>query len=183
MKRGSVMDRAGALKEAVRQETERIWLHEPEEVRALRLGLVASGAGVYGQVFSVIVMLGGEARNLAIHGFSNLVSFAASGRFDLDQLRYLTRETLRVTAGVIGYFGLKRLGGLLGEFLACLDEIDDTETMKALLEEFFTLSNRYQMWLHQTFPWHLAVHFPRRSPQELEEALELARRLEDTPPG
>ncbi len=175
------MDRPTALKDAVRQETDRIWLHEPEDVRALRLGLLPSGAGVYDQVFSVIVMLGGEARNLAIHGFSNLVTFAESGRFDLDQLRYLTRETLRVTAGVIGYFGLRRLGRLLEEFLACLDEIDDPEAMKELLEEFFTLSNRYQMWLHQTFPWHLAVHFPRRTPEELEEALKIARRLQDTP--
>jgi hypothetical protein len=165
-----------AVQESVRREIERIWLDEPEDVAALRRGFVPSGAGAYGQYFSVLVMLGGEVRGLAVHSFSNLLAFSRSGRFDLAQLKEMTREMLRVAAGVVGYFGLRRFGGLLGGFLAHLDEVDHVDQLTPLFEDLFTLSNRYQMWLHQTFPWRLAVFFPKRTPAQAEAELETARR-------
>ena len=40
-------------------ETAAIWLREPEDVRALRLGVIGSDAGVYGQYFSPWIMVTG----------------------------------------------------------------------------------------------------------------------------
>lgn len=161
----------------IRAETERIWLEEPEDVKAVRRGFFPSGAGVYDQYFSVLIMMGGEVRNLAIHTFSSLVTFAASGRFDLEHLKYMTREMLRVTVGVIGYFGLRKFGAILNAFLEHLDEVMSVAQMKELLEELFTLSNRYQMWLHQTFPWHLSVFFPKKTLASVREDLAIAESL------
>ena len=170
------------VRQAVRLEIERIWLNEPEDVAALRKGFIPSGAGAYGQYFSVLVMLGSEVRGLAIHAFSNLVTFAGSGRYDLAQLKDMAREMLRVTAGVVGYFGLRRFGEILGDFLEHLDEAGSVEEIQGLFDDLFTLSNRYQMWLHQTFPWNLSVFFPKRSQAQVEAELETARRCFATEP-
>lgn len=97
------MDTLSELKASIREEIENIWINEPKDLRTIRHGFFPSGAGVYDQYFSVLVMVGGEARGLAIHTFSNLVTFADSGQFDLDQLRYMAKEMLRITSGVIGY--------------------------------------------------------------------------------
>jgi hypothetical protein len=163
------------VRQAARGEIERIWLNEPEDVAALRKGFIPSGAGAYGQYFSVLVMLGSEVRGLAIHAFSNLVTFAGSGRYDLAQLKDMAREMLRVTVGVVGYFGLRRFGRILGDFLEHLDEAASVAELQGLFEDLFTLSNRYQMWLHQTFPWHLSVFFPKRTLDQAEADLQIAR--------
>lgn len=164
---------------SIREEIEEIWLTEPEDVRAIRRGFVPSGAGVYDQYFSVLVMLGSETRNLAIHAFSNLLSFADSGRFDLEQLKDMAKEMLRVTSGVIGYFGLKRLGEILHTFLENLHNVESVKEIRSFFEDLFTLCNRYQMWLHQTFPWHLAVFFPKKTMADVQEDLAVGRGLEE----
>jgi len=138
------MDTLSELKTSIREEIKNIWINEPEDVRTIRHGFFPSGAGVYDQYFSVLVMLGSETRGLAIHTFSNLVAFADSGHFDLAQLRYMAKEMLRITSGVIGYFGLKRLGEILTSFLRHIDEVNSITELRGLFADLFTLSNRYQ---------------------------------------
>ena len=173
------MDTISELKATIREEIEKTWIDEPEDVRTIRHGFFPSGAGAYDQYFSVLVMVGGEARGLAIHTFSNLVTFADSGQFDLDQLRYMAKEMLRITSGVIGYFGLTRLGEILTSFLRHIDEVNSITELRDLFADLFTLSNRYQMWLHQTFPWYLSVFFPTKTPEIVQEDLDIAQRLKE----
>lgn len=165
------------LKKAIMEETEKIWVDEPQDVKEVRHGYLPSGAGVYDQYFSVLVMLGSETRNLAIHTFSSLTDFARSDRFDLDQLKYMTREMLRVTSGVLAYFGLKRLGEIISSFLLLLEDIEDKNEFQTMVEDLFTLSNRYQMWLYQTFPWHLSVLFPKFDPKQAAENQAILQQL------
>ena len=157
------------LKKAIIQETKKIWVDEPDDVKAIRHGFFPSGAGVYDQYFSVLVMLGSETRNLSIHTFSSLIDFSRSDKFDLDQLKYMTGEMLRVTNGVLAYFGLKKLGEIISSFISLLEDIQDKNEYETLVEDLFTLSNRYQMWLYQTFPWHLSVFFPKNDKGKVEE--------------
>ena len=49
----------------LRAETDRIWLDEPEEIRAMRLGIFTSDAGSYGQYFSNMVFVNGDMRALS----------------------------------------------------------------------------------------------------------------------
>ena len=171
------MNNLSELKDAIRNEIEAIWVEEPEDVRTIRRGFFPSGAGNYNQYFSVLVMLGSETRNLAIHSFSNLVTFSESGEFDIQQLKYMTKEMLRVTTGVMGYFGLKRLGEILTSFLNQLDGVEELHELRDLFKDLFTLSNRYQMWLYQTFPWHLSVFFPKKTLDEVQEDLAIVQKL------
>jgi hypothetical protein len=165
------------LKETIKTEIEAIWSDEPNDVRRMRRGFYPSGAGVYNQYFSVLVMAGSEARNLAIHSFSNLVALSESDSFSLEQLKIMTREILRLTAGVIGYFGLERLGMILNSFLNNLDEIETKSELQKVFKDLFTLSNRYQLWLYQTFPWHLSVFFQKNSKEQVEEDIEIVKQL------
>ena len=57
----------------------------------------------------------------------------------------------------------------------------DLKELQALFEDLFTLSNRYQMWLHQTFPWKLSVFFPKKTLKDIQEDLVIAQRLSPTP--
>ena len=171
------MDTLASLKKTIREEIEKIWVNEPDDVAAIRLGFFPSGAGVYNQHFTVLIMLGSEARSLAIHTFSGLIAFADSGKFSLDQLKYLTKEMLRMTSGVMGYFGLRRFGDILDSFLKHLDEVDSITELHDLFEDLFTLTNRYQMWLYQTFPWYLSVLFPKKTPEDAQEYFSIAEKL------
>lgn len=171
------MDTLSELKTSISEEIENIWINEPEDVRTMRHGFFPGGAGVYDQYFSVLVMVGSEARSLAIHTFSNLVTFADSGQFTLEQLRHMAKGMLRITSGVIGYFGLKRFGEILTSFLKHIDEVDSITELRDLFADLFTLSNRYQMWLHQTFPWHLSIFFPQKTLKKVQEDLAIAQSL------
>ena len=173
------MDTLSELKASIREEIENIWIDEPEDIRTIRHGFFPSGAGVYDQHFSVLVMVGSEARGLAIHTFSNLVTFADSGQFDLEQLKYMAKEMLRITSGVIGYFGLKRLGEILTAFLNHMNEVISITELRDLFADLFTLSNRYQMWLHQTFPWYLSVFFPTKTLEIVQADLDIAQALSE----
>jgi len=175
-----MIDNLTELKKTIKAEIDTIWADEPDDVRKMRRGFFPSGAGVYNQYFSVLVMAGSEARNLAIHSFSNLVALADSSHFNLEQLKILTQEMLRLTAGVIGYFGLERLGMILSSFLNNLEEIETKSELQELFADLFTLTNRYQMWLYQTFPWHLSVFFEKNTKEQVEADLEIAERLEST---
>ena len=166
------------LKKAIKAEIDAIWTEEPDDVRKMRRGFFPSGAGVYNQYFSVLVMAGSEARNLAIHSFSNLVALADSDEFSLEQLKIMTREMLRLTSSVIGYFGLEQLGMILNSFLDNLDEIETKIELQELFADLFTLTNRYQMWMYQTFPWHLSVFFQKNTREQVDEDMQIVNRLE-----
>ncbi|MEW5919861.1 MAG: hypothetical protein AB1796_02695 [Bacillota bacterium] len=162
-----------SLLQEINAELEAIWLTEPPDLQRFRLGLLDTGAGVDNQYFTVWVMLGSEVRNLGVHSLADLRVFAVRQEFTLEMLKMMTRQMTGVGRGVIGYFGLKRYGELLNKFVASLDEVKAREEYCSLLDAMFTLTNRYQLWLHQTFPWYLAVHFPKVTPEQLRESLQL----------
>ncbi|MBW2342392.1 MAG: hypothetical protein JRF50_19025 [Deltaproteobacteria bacterium] len=60
-----------------------------------------------------------------------------------------------------------------------IDEVNSITELRGLFADLFTLSNRYQMWLHQTFPWHLSIFFPQKTLNKVQEDLGIAQRLEE----
>lgn len=161
--------------------TDAIWIEEPRDILRLKNGIIESGAGIHNQYFTVMVMLSSEVRALGIHIFSDLREFASSGEFTLPQLVTMTRKMLSVDLGVIGYFGLETFGALLTRFEQSLDDIASPQEYALLCEKMFILSNRYQLWMHQIFPWHLMVFFPKTTlEKEIRRLSELTSRLTST---
>jgi hypothetical protein len=152
------------LKAEIEREIEKIWLDEPYDIYALKKGYLPSGAGIYDQYFSVLVMLGGEMRALGIHIFADLIEFARSSDFTLSQLKIMAKRMLKIDCNVIGYFGLRDYGEILNKFYMLIDDISTKEEFQSILGLMFTLTNRYQIWMHQIFPWGLSMFFKKRDP-------------------
>ncbi len=159
------------FKARVMEHTEKIWVEEPRDVYFLKKGYSTSGAGIHNQYFTTTVMLSGEIRALGVHIFPDLLKFARSGNFTAEQLCQMSKTMVQVDVGVISYFGLKEYGSFLEEFQQLTSEIESVEDFIEILNEMFTVTNRYQLWLHQIFPWYLSVHFPKANPREIETLL------------
>lgn len=149
------------FKKRVMNHTDAIWVREPLDIYFLKKGYAPSGAGINNQYFTTTVMLSGEIRALGIHIFPELLKFSKSGHFTLEQIKEMLYSMLKVDCGVVAYFGLREYGHFLEEFRELSQKIEDLDTMVDLLGEMFTLTNRYQLWLHQIFPWYLSVHFKK----------------------
>jgi hypothetical protein len=157
-----------ALKGKIKEEIEKIWIDEPYDIYALKNGYIPSGAGVRDQYFTVLVMLSGLVRGLGIHTFPQLLEFARED-FTVKQLIFMTKSLIRVDCGVIEYFGLVTYGKILKDLYDCVDYVQSKEEFIDLMSSMFTLTNRYQLWLHQIFPWHLSIFFKKTSPEQLLE--------------
>lgn len=150
-----------SLTELIVSETERIWLHEPQDSRELRTGRSNTEAGVAGQYFSPWVMVTGLIRGLSVVDVAALKRLSANGKMTPQQLAELLSELLLVTAGVTSYFGLPELGGMLKAVRASCPRFTDAAELGAFLSAFSTYLNRYNLWLHQGFPWRLGEQFTR----------------------
>jgi hypothetical protein len=145
----------------VEAEIEAIWLNEPADVRALRLGLQTGEAGVNGQYFSPWVMVTGLVRSLAIVDLAALARLSHHPGFELAHLQVLVHEMLTVLLGVVGYFGLPQLAAVLTIVDRTVDQIEERAVFIHLVTALQTYVNRYNLWLHQTFPWRLGAEFPK----------------------
>ena len=157
------------LMDDIERHTSDIWVNEPDDIFRLKNGVIESGAGIHGQYFTVMVMLSGEVRALGIHILNDLLAFSKGNDFSLDQLRIMTRKMLAVDLGVIKYFGLPGFGELLQRFHDSLDEVESLREYSELCEKMFVLANRYQLWMHQIFPWKLMCMFPKRTADKLSD--------------
>jgi len=142
-------------------EIDRIWLFEPRDAHALRTGRAATHAGVGRQYFSPWVMATGLIRGLAVVDLPALRRSVSTERLGARAAADLLAELLRVPAGVIGYFGLPELGAVLEVVRASCPRLGDRGELLRLLDAFSTYSNRYNLWLHQGFPWRLGDGFRR----------------------
>ena len=158
----------------IEEETTAIWAREPEDVQALRLGVQTSDAGVDGQYFAPWVMVSGLVRSLAIVELASLERLCRHPNFALPQLVSLLHEQLTVQLGVISYFGLPQLGATLAATDRTVDQIENKDDFARLIQALLTYVNRYNLWLYQTFPWRLGVHFPKADTAAAQRILALA---------
>jgi hypothetical protein len=142
-------------------ETDRIWLHEPQDAHDLRTGRGESHAGVGGQYFSPWVMVTGLIRSLAVVELAALNRLAAGERLKPRVLTEFLSELLLVPTGVTGYFGLPELCAVLKAVRSSCPSFVDPADLRRLLSALSTYVNRYNLWLHQGFPWRLGDQFKR----------------------
>ncbi len=175
------MSRVQDFQARVQAHIDAIWVDEPRDIYLLKKGYAPSGAGIHNQFFTTTVMLSGEVRALGIQVFPRLLAFCKSGKFSVEQMQYMADEFVRLDCGVMAYFGLRDFGDFLVEFRALLPEVDSLAQMESLLGDMFTMANRYQIWMHQIFPWYLSVHFPKLDPKELAQLQDIIAQEEANP--
>jgi hypothetical protein len=136
-----------------------IQLGEPEDIARLRTGAVPE-AGSFGQYFSVWVASYGLVRDFVVNMLYPI--YRALGSRGLE-----TARVVYATVGVpfhfpLKYHGLGQLSAFAERFHALLEETDDEEVVREVLEQLLRYGNTTYAWSHQAFPWYLGMHFPTR---------------------
>ena len=161
-------------KEEIDRETQRVMFTPPEEVlKIFKYGIVESDAGSYGQYFTALVFIEGDCRALAYYNANNLICVADNEGFDLEQLKFMTRLYLPVSAEFLGYCGLKNIWKFTQGILDALDTLNSKEEFKELVNSFNLYIACVHTWIHHFFPWNVGGLFPKRKPEEIREMMRL----------
>jgi hypothetical protein len=165
------------LKEEIEAETERIRLQEPDEVKKIRLGIIDSGAGSYGQYFTTWDFVHHEVRAFGCYNLYGILKAADIPEFTLDQLKALLRIYAPVSAEFIGYCGLTTIWNFTKRTLDLLDTLESKEEFVELLASLTRYVNQVMAWSHHYFPWGLGVLFPKRTAEDAKEMMRLTAKL------
>jgi hypothetical protein len=150
-------------------ETDRIWLEEPEEIKAMRLGVFTSGAGSYDQYFSNLVFINGDMRALSTWITPSVILNALDDEsFSLEQCQRLFAWTNLVFVDFLAYCGFVKYAELAQRIIAAAEEIESKDEYRTVIEAWYRYANRMYLWVHQVFPWGLGTAFPKLSPDDLE---------------
>lgn len=154
----------------IKEATEGIWLEEPEDLRRIRLGIVDSEAGSYGQWFTTILFAQSEVRGLCYNATTHVLGVSDDESFTLDQLKKVARINFEGRVGFLNYVGLRELCGLYNEFLDLLNVISDRKLLLDLLNALRVYGVRYHMWAEYSFPWEVGMNLQQRTRPILSEA-------------
>lgn len=158
-----------ALKQRLVLETDRIWLDEPEEIKAMRLGVFTSGAGSYGQYFSNLVFVNGDMRALSTWITPAIIVRALDDeRFSLEQCKDLFAWTNLVNVDFLAYCGFVSFGNFVHEIVESFGQIESKAELEELLGAWYAYANRMYLWVHHSFPWGLGTAYPKLTADDLE---------------
>lgn len=157
-----------ALQKELQDETDRIWLDEPEEIKAMRLGVFTSDAGSYGQFFSNLVFVNGDMRALSTWITPAIIVRAVSDdRFSLQQCKDLFAWTNLVNVDFLAYCGFVKFGTFVHRIVEVFDQITTKDELSDLLAAWYAYANRVYLWVHHTFPWGLGTAYPKLTGADL----------------
>jgi len=168
------------LKRDVREEIDRIWLEEPEEVKKLRMGFIDSDAGSYGQYFTTLVFVDGEVRALGYICYTAILNALRDPEFDLAHIRKLARMLIPVCAEFLGYCGLTKIWDFSQRFLDLIERIESREGLEELVRSLVLYVNRMNGWIHYYFPWGLGSQYRIKGEEEIKELESLIQRRKES---
>ena len=163
------MNEAKQLKKEIEEETRRIWMKEPDEVKKIRLGIIDSGAGAYGQYFTTIVFADGESRALGYLALSSIYNTIKDPEFELPHIYKLSRMLLPVGAEFLGYCGLNKLWEFIRRYLEIMEKIESREELKELVGSLVLYVNRIYGWFRFGGPWSLGTQFLFKTEEDVRE--------------
>ena len=162
------------LIEKLEKEARAIQFDCPKEIKAIYdHQIVESGQGAKGQAFSTMVFIEGDFRSLAYYNVLCLVRLADEPSFSLEQMRILFREYVPLSVTFLKTCGFEKLFELTEDCLAVMEQIEDIESFKEMLNLYSVYIGIYHQWVHNFFPWYLGELFPQRKKEQFEEALSL----------
>jgi hypothetical protein len=172
----------GSLEElysAIVQETDRIWADEPDEIRAMRLGVFTAGPGTHDQYFSNLVFINGDLRTLSTWTTPKIMLKCLSDdSFTLEQCQQLFAWINLGSVDFLAYCGFVKLGRFARSIIASYDGMQSKADFAHILEAWYVYANRLYFWVHQAFPWGLGVAFPRVSEADAEFMLDSSRKTD-----
>ncbi len=169
------------LEALIKERTKAIWLTEPDDLVRLRNGVIDSGAGSYGQVFTTLLFAQSEIRGLAYYATTAILNLAQDPSFTLEHLKKMAKAHFVYRAGFLNYVGLHELGDLYQKYFALLDELPDRESFIRLTQAIKGYGARLHLWTEHVFPWGLGAHLTQKTQAEAQTVLDQAARGPWTP--
>lgn len=179
----SVKQKLEDLNKEVREEIERIWLEEPEQVRKLRTGFIDSDAGSYGQYFSTFVFVDGEIRALGYLCYTTVLNVIEDSSFDAVHIRKLAKLLIPVCAEFLGYCGFTKVWEFSRRFLDLVDRTESKEGLKELVRSLVLYVNRMHGWVHYYFPWGLGSQYRIKGEDDIEQLESLIKKRKERKDG
>jgi hypothetical protein len=159
------------LKKEIEEETRRIWLEEPEELRKLRLGIIDNEAGSYGQYFTTWDFANGMIRDYSMYTLYPILKLAQDERFTLEHLKAMFRVFDPPYSVYLGYSGFRTLEKFAAEFIQTFESIKSKEDFIEIFKSFIRYANKLAAWSFHYFPWGIGVLFPHERAKEIMKLL------------
>lgn len=157
------------IKKALQEETDKIWLTEPDEVKRMRLGVFSSDAGSYGQYFSNMVFVNGDMRAIATWVTPGMVLRSLEDpSFTLEQCQKIFEWVNQLSVDFLAYCGFVKMGEFVHEIIEAYPQMENKEDLLRVLELWYVYANRLYLWVHQVFPWGLGTAFPKPLEDDLQ---------------
>ena len=163
------MSEAMQLKKEIDEEIKAIWLEEPDEVKKLRMGVIDSGAGSYGQYFTTYFFADGEVRALGYLALTTVLSAIGDPEFELSHIYRMSRMLLPVCAEFLGYCGLNKLWEFVRRYLDIMEKVDSREELEELVRSLVLYVNCIHGWVHFYAPWGLGTQFRFKTKEDARE--------------
>jgi hypothetical protein len=141
------------LIDEIHDETQRIWVHPPQEMVDIYTGNISSRAGAYNQYFSTMVFVNGEERALAYNALGGLLKSCKRSDISLATLQQITPNFVLVPAEFLGYCGLRKLSDFITRMVSFLGELQGKEEYATLLSALTVYANKINGWSLHYFPW------------------------------
>lgn len=166
------------LRDAIVAETDRIWSTEPDEIRAMRLGVYPSECGSYGQYFSNMVFINGDMRALSTWITPKVVlQSLAHDDFTLEQCQSIFSWINMVNSDFLAYANMVTFARFIRAIVDSYPQMKTKEDMFGLVEAWYGYANRLYFWVHSAFPWGVGLAFPRLT---RDDADFIAKAMDDT---
>ena len=163
------MSDATQLMKEINEEIQAIWLNEPDEIKKLRMGIIDSGAGSYGQYFTTYIFVDGEVRALGYLSLTTILNAIGDPEFELPHIYKLSRQLLSVCSEFLGYCGLKKVLEFVSRYLEIMEKVDSREELKELVRSLVLYVNRMHGWVHFYAPWGLGTQFPFKTKEDVDD--------------
>jgi hypothetical protein len=164
------MKQSELLKNKILEETKRIWLKEPDELKIQRMGLLINHAGSYDQYFGTWDFANGMMRDLSMYTMYPMLRLFVSGNFTLDQMKQMYTEILPVYTEYLRYSGYPTLCSYCREFRKIMVDIETEEEFLDVYKALLRYCNKLAAWVYHYAPWESMVSFKQKNEEWIKEA-------------
>jgi hypothetical protein len=165
------------LKRNLENETKKIMLEEPVDVKRLYEGIFPYDVGVGGQYFTAQCFVWSSVQGLGFTYVSHGILRALEDPdFSVEQCKKLFKY-MHVMNDFLGYAGLEKLYSFTKELLKAFDSIKTKEELEELMVAYFKYTGRLYGWVHQRFPWGLGYVYRTKDPKDIEEKMKDLRKM------
>ena len=149
------------LKDKIAKETERIWLQEPEDLKALRMGALPQRF-TGGQYWTVLDFANGMIRDLSMYTMFPILRSVADPCFTLEQAKVLVKWVHPQITDYLRYSNFLTLDEFDREFISILDTFETKEDFLEFYKVYVQYTNKLAAWTFHYMTWEVSALFPQR---------------------